>query len=227
MDNNTLQSLLKQIEVKDGSTAAHTWRVVLYTRMLAEKLGVSDDILRRVTHAAAVHDLGKLDVPDGILKKPGKLTEAEFEVIKTHPMRGHARLVGLGESDPIVLNFVRHHHERIDGKGYPDGLKGEAIPPGARYFAVVDTFDALTSHRPYRHEIGPEAAAKAIEELNAGIGSRYCPDCVSAFSDLYAADQLGWVMQHYNDGSCAEGYDASSRPDVKPTVQDAHGSASG
>lgn len=206
MDARLLQSLLGQIEQKDGSTAAHTWRVVLYTRMLAEKLGVGKDILHRVTHAAAMHDLGKLDVPDEILKKPGRLTDAEFEIIKTHPGRGHARLIDLGENDPIVLNFVRHHHERIDGKGYPDGLKGDAIPPGARYFAVIDTFDALTSHRPYRHDVGADAAARAIEEINAGVGSRYCGDCVQAFTDLFRAGSLGWVLEHYNDNACTESY---------------------
>ncbi|MBX3386848.1 MAG: HD domain-containing protein [Phycisphaeraceae bacterium] len=169
---------------------------------MAERLSVPQDLLQRVTHAAALHDLGKLDVPDSILKKPGPLTPSEFETIKLHPIRGHEWLLSLGEQDPIVLNFVRHHHERVDGTGYPDGLRGGDIPLGARYFAVVDSFDAMTSKRPYRPSAGRELAPQAIEQLQAGIGSRYCRDCVEAFIDLYRSGQLDWVMEHYNDGAC-------------------------
>lgn len=216
MDTPTLQLLLKQIEQKDGSTAAHTWRVVLYTRLLAERLGVSDDLLLRATHGAAVHDLGKVDIPDRILKKAGPLTPAEFEVVRTHPALGEARLRALGETDELVLGLVRHHHERVDGKGYPDGLGGHEIPLAARYFAVVDSFDALTSHRPYRHEVGEGAAEHAIAELNAGIGSRYCRNCVEAFTDLYRTGQLAWVLSYYNDGACVETFDAAKQTQRLP-----------
>ena len=203
MPPEIVEALVKTIEIKDLSSAAHTWRVVLYTRALAEQFGLDATRLHSVTVGAALHDIGKIDIPDAILQKPGRLSDDEFEIIKRHPVIGYDRLVDMGETDPIVLNLVRHHHERVDGKGYPDGLLSEAIPPGARYFAVIDTFDALTSVRPYRSEVGPAAAERALEELHAGIGSRYCSDCVDAFITLYRRGALGWIMEYYNDSHCA------------------------
>lgn len=194
-----VQALVRAIEMKDLSTAAHTWRVVLYTRALTEALGLSHEVVERASVAAALHDVGKIEIPDAILQKPGKLTDEEFEIIKTHPAIGHERLVSMGEDDPLVLELVRHHHEREDGKGYPDGVSGSTLPMAARYFAVVDTFDALTSVRPYRHEIGPEAAEHAVRELEAGIGSRYNEQCVKAFVELYRQGELGWILEYYND----------------------------
>jgi HD-GYP domain-containing protein (c-di-GMP phosphodiesterase class II) len=194
-----VEALVKTIELKDLSTASHTWRVVLYTRALAERFGVDQARLEKLTIGAALHDIGKLDIPDEVLQKPGKLTDAEFEIIKQHPRLGYDRLVRMGETDPTVLDLVRHHHERIDGKGYPDGLAGEAIPVPARYFAVIDSFDALTSVRPYRAEVGPTAAERAIEELTAGIGTRYSGECVEAFVDLYRRGELRWILDYYND----------------------------
>src|SRR5262245_38952351 len=140
-----VQALLRDIERKDLTTAAHTWRVVLYFRALAEEGGVDNDLLRRATHGAALHDIGKLDIPHEILAKPGPLTPEEFAVMKTHAERGHERLVRMGEDDPVLLELVRHHHERIDGAGYPDHLVGDAISMAPRYFAVIDSFDAMTS----------------------------------------------------------------------------------
>ncbi len=192
-------ALLPLLELKDASTAAHTWRVVLYTRALAEALGLDAELIERVSLAAALHDLGKIDIPDEILKKPGRLTPEEFEVIKTHPVRGHERLVELGVTDQVVLNLVRWHHEKLDGTGYPDGLKGAEIPPGPRYFGVVDTFDAMTSVRPYRREIGPEAAEKAIAELREKVGAWYCADCVDAWEKLYRSGQIDWILHYFND----------------------------
>lgn len=210
MDPDVVQSLLKQIEEKDGSTGAHTWRVVLYTRLMVEKLGLGDEAMRRATHAAAMHDLGKLDIPVEILRKPGKLTDAEFEIIKTHPVRGYERLIALGVEDQATLDIARFHHERVDGLGYPDGLKGDAVPRSARYFAVIDTFDALTSIRPYRQDVGPGAAERAIEELHNGVGSRYCGECVIAFDQLYRAGELSWIMEYYNDTGAMKAYGAEA-----------------
>jgi HD-GYP domain-containing protein (c-di-GMP phosphodiesterase class II) len=204
-----LQAFLRTIEMKDDATAAHTWRVVLYARALAESYGVNDETLKRITYAAAMHDLGKLDIPDEILRKPGKLTDEEFAVIKTHAALGHDRLVNMGEEDPIMLEIVRHHHERIDGKGYPDGLSGESIPVPARMFAVIDTFDAMTSVRPYRKEIGAEAAEKALLELKAGEGTRYDPAAVAAFTKLYRAGSLTWILQYFNDAAQLPTYGAT------------------
>jgi HD-GYP domain-containing protein (c-di-GMP phosphodiesterase class II) len=194
-----VEALVKTIELKDLSTASHTWRVVLYTRALAERFGVEPERLERLTIGAALHDIGKLDIPDAILQKPGKLTDDEFDVIKQHPSLGFDRLVRMGETDPVILGLVRSHHERNDGLGYPDGLAGDAIPVAARYFSVIDSFDALTSLRPYRADVGADAAERAIDELTRGIGTRYCGECVEAFVDLYRRGELNWIRDYYND----------------------------
>lgn len=192
-------ALLPLLELKDSSTAAHTWRVVLYTRALAEAMRLAPELIERISLAAALHDLGKIDIPDEVLKKPGRLTDEEFAVIKGHPVFGHQRLVEMGVTDQVVLNLVRWHHEKLDGSGYPDGLKGAEIPPGPRYFGVVDTFDAMTSVRPYRKEIGPEAAEKAIAELRSKVGTWYCAESVDAWDALYRSGQIDWILHYFND----------------------------
>jgi HD-GYP domain-containing protein (c-di-GMP phosphodiesterase class II) len=199
MSPEDVQAMVREIEVKDLSTAAHTWRVVLYSRALAEYFGSDQSVVRRITDGAALHDVGKIGIPTEILQKPGRLTDEEFGVIKRHPVLGHERLVGLGVDDPIVLNLVRWHHERTDGLGYPDGLKGDHIPPAARYFAVIDTFDAMTSRRPYRAEVGHGAADKALAELYAGVGTRYCRECVEAFDALYKRGELEYILNYCNE----------------------------
>lgn len=199
MSPEIIQALVGLLEAKDMSTAAHTWRVVLYTRALAEKAGADHDLLERLTVAAALHDIGKIEIPSSILQKPGKLTDAEFEIMKTHTTLGHERLVRMGESDAVVLDLVRSHHERFDGLGYPDGLAGEQIPRAARYFAVIDSFDAMTSLRPYRRDTGEGAAERAISELQNGIRNRYCPGTVEMFVDLYRTGGLSWILEYFND----------------------------
>ncbi len=218
MAPDIFEALIKTIELKDATTAAHTWRVVLYTRALAEAFGVDAETLQRVTQAAALHDVGKIDVPDEILQKPGALTPAEFEVIKTHTVLGHERLVRMGEDDPILLEFVRHHHERVDGAGYPDGLSGEQIPAGPRYFAVIDSFDALTSVRPYRAAVGEGAARRALEELEASVGTRYCAGCVEVFTKLHRSGELDWIAEHFSDGAALEAFSGHTAADRVTTL---------
>ena len=201
MSPDIVEALVKTIEMKDHSTAAHTWRVVFYARAMAEASGMHPDMIKRLTIGAALHDIGKIDIPDGILQKPGKLTDDEFTIIKAHTTLGHERLRRMGEEDPILLDLVRHHHERVDGKGYPDGLQGEQIPTVAKYFAVIDTFDALTSVRPYRKEVGAQAAEKALIELKNGIGTRYAAEAVEMFEDLYRQGALEWILSYFNDDS--------------------------
>ena len=199
MDHALVEQLVHAIEGKDMSTAAHTWRVVLYTRAMAEASGLGAAAIRELTHAAALHDVGKLDIPREILTKPGRLTPEEFEVIKQHPVTGFARMVKLDVEDPLILDLIRFHHERWDGKGYPYGYAGEEIPEAARCFAVIDSFDALTSLRPYRHEVGEHAAHEAIIELKNGAGTRYAPDAVAMFSELFETGQLDWILNYFND----------------------------
>ncbi len=201
VNDKEIQKVLQAIEEKDLSTAAHTWRVVLYTRTLAEAAGLDHAMVERVSRAAALHDIGKLAVPDAILQKPGKLTDDEFERIKQHAAAGHEMLLAMGETDEVVLDFVRHHHEKLDGSGYPDRLVGEGIPTGSRFFAVVDTFDALTSIRPYRMDVGPEAAERALTELRTHTNTWYWAPAVDLFEKLYRDGQLTWIASYFND-SC-------------------------
>lgn len=191
--------LLAEIERVDMTTAAHTWRVTLYVRRVAEEFGLDPEFIDRLCRAAALHDIGKLDIPIGILQKPGKLTAEEFEVVKTHTTRGYDFLRSRGVEDQAVLSLVRHHHERLDGTGYPDALGGEAISTGPRHFAVIDSFDALTSLRPYRHEVGEAAADKALEELHTGAGTRYDAQAVDLFDRLYRSGDLDWILHYFND----------------------------
>src|SRR5262249_1882635 len=151
-------------------TAAHTWRVVLYSRAMAEKMRYPEETVLRLSNAAALHDLGKIDIPDEILQKPTALTAQEYEIMKSHTVFGHSRLVRLGEDDSLLLDIVRHHHERVDGTGYPDRLTHDQIPWPAKWFAVVDSFDAMTSIRPYHTEFGKEAAQQAINVLKTDAG---------------------------------------------------------
>ncbi|MEQ9206198.1 MAG: HD-GYP domain-containing protein [Phycisphaerales bacterium] len=199
MDPGVVQNLVQQIERKDLSTAAHTWRVVLYTRAMAESLSIDHEQIALITQAAALHDIGKLDLPDHILQKPGKLTDEEFEIIKYHPVSGYARMIDLDVTEEPILDLVRYHHERWDGVGYPFQLKAEDIPIGARLFAVIDSFDAMTSVRPYREELGDKAAELALIELQAGMGSQYWPDAVEAFTELFKSGGLDHILHYFND----------------------------
>jgi putative nucleotidyltransferase with HDIG domain len=207
MDPDIIQSLVRTIELKDHSTAAHTWRVVLYTRAMAENAGLDKPLIERLSIAAALHDIGKIDIPDDILTKPARLTAEEFEVIKTHTTLGHERLTRMGETDEHILALVRHHHERWDGLGYPDGLADVRIPIGPRFFAVIDSFDAMTSIRPYRDQIGEDAAERALLELESGKGTRYWPEAVDAFTDLYRSETISWILNYFNDEVPVEDFD--------------------
>ncbi|MBY0311977.1 MAG: HD-GYP domain-containing protein [Phycisphaerales bacterium] len=211
LQTDIIQALVRTIELKDRTTAAHTWRVVLYTRALAEVFGLDHETISRLSVAAALHDLGKIDVPDHILQKPGKLTPEEYEIMKTHTVLGHERLVSMGEDDPLVLELVRHHHERVDGQGYPDRLVDAQIPQAAKMFAVVDTFDALTSNRPYRHEVGEAAARSAAEALGLDRGTHFAPECVDAFAEQLASGNLNWILENFSDLSELPTFDCPTK----------------
>lgn len=204
MDPDVVAALVRLIEYKDRSTAAHTWRVVLYTRALAEHMGMEPSVIDRLGTAAALHDIGKLDIPDQILQKPTGLTEEEYAVMQQHAALGHARLIAMRETDPILLNLVRHHHERYDGTGYPDGLAAQGIPAEARWFTVIDSFDAMTSLRPYHTEVGRDAAGRAIAELRGLAGVRYDPDAVREFAGLFERGELDWILSHFNQERVAQ-----------------------
>lgn len=208
IDPDAIRGLLTAIELKDAATAAHTWRVTLYARSLAESRGISGDLLRRLTVGAALHDVGKIDIDDAVLRKADRLNEDEFEAIRAHTVLGHGRLQSMGMIDDEILGMVRSHHERWDGAGYPDGLAGEAIPMGARFLAVIDVFDAMTSVRPYREEVGEPAAERALCLIREGRGTTFCPECVDAFEDLYRSGGVNWILHYYNDGEQTIGFES-------------------
>jgi putative nucleotidyltransferase with HDIG domain len=214
MHSDLLHELVNAVERKDRSTAAHTWRVALYGRALAEDLGADAAMVDRVMRAAVLHDIGKIDIDERILAKPGRLSEAEFAEIRRHPMLGFERLRRLGERDSMILDLVRSHHERIDGSGYPDGLRDSAIPPIARWFAVIDTFDAMTSFRPYRTAPGENSVVEAIAELRRHAQEWYCGEAVDRFTQLLESGRLDWIHHHFNDGASSEAVGLLPTPDA-------------
>ncbi len=197
---SVLTPIINAVDRKDESTSAHTARVALYTQALAEANDLDEASVTRLMHAALLHDIGKIDIPEAILRKPGRLTDDEFSIMRSHTILGHVKLIELGIEDETALHLVRSHHERIDGTGYPDGLKGDEIPIAARFFAVIDTFDAMTSKRPYRHDVGPAAAERALAELSAKSGTWYWPRAVERFTELYRSGGIGWILEHLNRG---------------------------
>jgi putative nucleotidyltransferase with HDIG domain len=179
---STVETLAMAIDAKDDVTHSHVRRVQTYALALARSLGIDEEReLRAIEAAALLHDTGKLAVPEHILNKPGKLTEAEFEQMKLHVDVG-ADILSLVDFPYPVVPIVRCHHENWDGTGYPRGVTGEDIPLGARILSVVDCFDALTSDRPYRRRITDE---EAFEILNARRGSMYDPAVVDTFAAIY------------------------------------------
>ena len=173
-------ALAAAVEAKDEYTAGHATRVTAYAMTIAEAVGGIDPVRFRL--AGDLHDVGKIGVPDSVLNKPGKLTDEEFDLIKKHPETGAHILQPLIE-DPMVLGVVRWHHERWDGRGYPDKLPGEEIPVPARVLAVADTLDAMTSHRAYRRGMPwPEVVA----EIRRCGGAQFDPAVVHAFDRTLA-----------------------------------------
>ena len=154
---STIKVLVSTIEAKDTYTCGHTERVADYARMITEEMGLPKKEREIVSFGAALHDIGKLGVYENILNKPGALTESEWEIVRSHPEVG-ANIIKNMKFLEAACDLVRHHHERLDGKGYPDGLKGKAISLGVRIIAVADSFDAMTSDRPYRQAFTVEEA---------------------------------------------------------------------
>jgi putative nucleotidyltransferase with HDIG domain len=179
---STVETLAMAIDAKDDVTHSHVRRVQAYATGLARALGIADEpTLKAIEAAALLHDTGKLAVPEHILNKPGKLTEAEFEKMKLHVDVG-ADILSLVQFPYPVEPIVRCHHENWDGSGYPRGVAGEAIPIGARILSVVDCFDALTSDRPYRGRMTDEAALDILRERRARM---YDPEVVDTFIRVY------------------------------------------
>ncbi len=180
LNESIISSLAMAIDAKDRTTNKHTQRTQVYGQRLAQRLGVSHADQEAIRIAALLHDVGKIGIPDSILCKPGKLTSEEFEIMKTHVEIGAGIVEGIPFPWPVVP-VVMGHHERWDGLGYPQKLKGEEICIGARILSLVDVFDALTSDRPYRKAMAKE---DAIKMLKANAGTQFDPKAVDAFIEL-------------------------------------------
>ena len=176
---STIESLAMAIDAKDQMTHGHVRRVQAYAAELAKLFDIHREELQALKAAALLHDIGKLAVPDYILNKPGKLTAGEYQKMKIHPQVGAEILRNVKFPYP-VLPIVRHHHERFDGTGYPDGLRGEEIPLGARILAVVDCYEALRANRVYRHRLTRRESVRVIQE---SAGSHFDPRIVQVFMD--------------------------------------------
>jgi HD-GYP domain-containing protein (c-di-GMP phosphodiesterase class II) len=176
----TLRALTAAIDAKDPYTRGHSDRVALLAGQIADALGLGQAAVEQFRVAGLVHDVGKIGVPEAILCKCGRLDEAEFAAIKRHPEIGHGILKAIpGLAD--VLPGVLHHHERWDGRGYPHGLAGEAIPLVARVLALADTFDAMSSDRSYRRRLSRE---QVLAEIGRCAGTQFDPGLVGRFTGL-------------------------------------------
>jgi putative nucleotidyltransferase with HDIG domain len=173
-----VQMLARALEAKDAYTRGHSIRVSRYAVATAARLGFAGPELDGIRLGGELHDIGKIGTRESVLHKPGSLTPEEFRQITEHPALGERMLSPLAHESPDVLRIVRSHHERIDGKGFPDGLRGEKIPIEARIVAVADSFDAMTTRRPYRESRPADAA---VAELRRVAGTQLDPHAVEAF----------------------------------------------
>jgi len=179
---DTVQAMSRLVELRDPYTGGHQTRVANLAYAIALRMGLPEDDAHAIHLAGTLHDLGKIQIPSEILSKPGKISDIEYSLIKTHPQAGFDILKGIDFPWPIA-QMVLQHHERLDGSGYPQGLKGDAIIPGARILAVADVVEAISSHRPYRPGFGVTAALKEVELQR---GTFYDPGVVDACLALFS-----------------------------------------
>lgn len=195
-EKETILRLARAGEYRDEGTGNHVLRMAKYSRQIAEAMGTfSKEECDELEYAAPMHDIGKIGIPDGILLKPGKLNEYEWDIMMTHTTIGHA-ILSDSQSRYMKIGAIiaLNHHERFDGKGYPNGLKGEEIPLIARVVAVADVFDALVSARPYKHAWDTEEAIAYIQKQS---GTHLDPDCVDAF--IRRIDIIKQIQADYAD----------------------------
>ena len=183
-----LKTLAQALEAKDPYTSGHSSRVSAYATALARKLHLPEDDVAQIGLAADLHDIGKIGIPERLLLKPGKLQPVEYHQVMEHTVIGERILLPLFCDCPVVLGIVRWHHERVDGGGLPDGLRGGQIPLQARIVAVADAFDAMTSVRPYRQSRPPQ---DAFAELDSGSGTHFDAECVRAFAAAFPTSLAG------------------------------------
>lgn len=175
-----VRAMVNALDAKSQWTKGHSLRVAMYAEEIAKEIGLEEDEIKDIHLAGLLHDIGKIGTYDYLLDKPTKLTDEEFEVVKMHPSQGEAILKGIKQLSHI-LPLIQHHHERIDGRGYPDGLQGDDIPFGAKILHVADTFDAIMADRPYRPSPGIEYA---VSEFTKYAGQQFDPRVAEVFLSL-------------------------------------------
>ncbi|MBR5088572.1 MAG: HD-GYP domain-containing protein [Ruminiclostridium sp.] len=180
-----MEALAKAIDAKDEYTNGHSERVAIYSRMIAKKMGLSAEEQKKIYYMGLLHDIGKIGIPGSIINKASKLTEEEFELIRSHPIFGYNILETI-QSEPDLAYGARWHHEFYDGSGYPDGKKGDEIPLLVRIIAVADSYDAMTSSRSYRKYLPQEVARGEIEK---GIGTQFDPDAAKCMIEIIDSDK--------------------------------------
>lgn len=173
--------VITTLDARDPYTYEHSFRVAYYSELISRHMNFTRDVHQKIHIAAHLHDIGKIGVKDSVLNKPGRLTEDEMKEIQTHPRIGHNILIRLPNFKEVA-KIVLHHHERFDGKGYPDGLKGEDIPLESRIITVADAFDAMTSDRPYRKGMTFE---KAMIEIDKQSGTQFDPIIANNFRRVF------------------------------------------
>jgi putative nucleotidyltransferase with HDIG domain len=185
---NTLASI---VESKDPYTSGHQKRVAMLATAISEELGLDQEKIESIRIAALIHDIGKINIPVSILTRPGRLSEIEYDMIKTHSQLGHDMISRVEFPWPIA-DIILQHHERINGSGYPRGLKGKDIILEARILAVADVVEAMASHRPYRPALGMD---KALEEINKGKGKLYDPEVADTCNRLIKNKRFNFTIQ--------------------------------
>jgi len=192
-----LKALMRALDAKDSYTYGHSQRVVRLAMKMGDELNLSSDEKYTLQLAASLHDIGKIGMPDNILKKADSLEDIEMRKAKDHPVVG-SEILGEIEELSEVASIVRHHHERFDGKGYPDGLKGNAIPLFSRILFILDAYEAIASDRVYRKGIGQQ---KALDEIIQNAGSQFDPELVKVFIEAMAkiAEENGKASENHDD----------------------------
>jgi HD-GYP domain-containing protein (c-di-GMP phosphodiesterase class II) len=178
---SSIRAIVEAVDAKDPYTRGHSARVVSYALIIGESLNMDKEVLKELEISAILHDVGKIGIPDNILGKPGKLTEREYAFMKRHPEFGAAIIEPISKLRMLIPNIL-HHHERLDGGGYPSGLKGSEIPVPARIICVADSFDAMTTDRPYRKR---KSITAAFNELKRCSNTQFDPEFVEIFIEQY------------------------------------------
>jgi putative nucleotidyltransferase with HDIG domain len=191
MNQDVIRSFAQAVEAKDYYTRGHSERVAEYACRLARAVGLENREIERLHIAGMLHDIGKIGIPDHILNKPGSLTDEEYEHMKRHSVMGK-EILGQVEAMKDVTPLIYHHHERMDGQGYPDGLVGEQIPFLARIICLADSYEAMTSNRSYRNALPME---RVMSVLEMGAGSQWDHDLTVAWMSIVERERPGFVAQ--------------------------------